>query len=69
MGKVPTISIDKSDGCQIYLSKDSTDAEIVTAKSSEMNILVPDASGEYVGTVYQHRYIQFLSIDLFSIST
>jgi adenylyl cyclase-associated protein len=42
------VSIDKTDGCQVYLSKDSLSAEIITAKSSEMNILVPDASGEFV---------------------
>ena len=40
-GKVPTVSIDKTDGFQMYLSKDSLDCEIVSAKSSEMNILVP----------------------------
>ncbi|XP_055997685.1 adenylyl cyclase-associated protein 1-like isoform X4 [Ostrea edulis] len=47
MGKVPTISIDKTDGCLVYLSKDSLDVEIVTAKSSEMNILVPKADGDF----------------------
>ncbi|XP_061181289.1 adenylyl cyclase-associated protein 1-like isoform X2 [Saccostrea echinata] len=47
MGKVPTISIDKTDGCLIYLSKDSLDTEIVTAKSSEMNILVPKGDGDF----------------------
>uniref|UniRef100_A0A914YCG9 C-CAP/cofactor C-like domain-containing protein n=1 Tax=Panagrolaimus superbus TaxID=310955 RepID=A0A914YCG9_9BILA len=41
LGSLPTISIQKTDGCQVYLSKDSLDAEIVTSKSSEMNILVP----------------------------
>jgi len=41
-GKVPTVSIDKTDGCQVYLSADSLNADIVTAKSSEMNILIPD---------------------------
>ena len=48
MGTVPTISIDKTDGCLVYLSKESLSAEIVTAKSSEMNILVPKDDGEYV---------------------
>ncbi len=38
---MPTISIDKTDGCQMYLSKDSLDTEIITAKSSEMNVLIP----------------------------
>lgn len=47
MGKVPTISIDKTDGCLIYLSKDSLDTEIVTAKSSEMNVLVPKDDGDF----------------------
>lgn len=47
-GKVPTISIDKTDGCQVYLSLDSLDVEVVTSKSSEMNILIPAANGDYV---------------------
>jgi len=45
--KVPTVSIDKTDGCMIYLSKDSLTTQIVTAKSSEMNVLIPDNSGEF----------------------
>lgn len=48
MGKVPTISINKTDGCHVYLSKESLRCEIVSAKSSEMNILVPDTKGEFV---------------------
>lgn len=47
-GKVPTISIDKTDGCQVYLSLDSLDVEVVTSKSSEMNILIPAANGDFV---------------------
>ncbi|XP_070534576.1 adenylyl cyclase-associated protein 1-like isoform X3 [Ptychodera flava] len=47
MEVVPTISIDKTDGCQIYLSKDSLDTAIITAKSSAMNVLVPTESGEF----------------------
>ena len=42
LGKVPTISVEKTDGCQMYLSKDSTDAVIVSAKSSEMNVSIPN---------------------------
>ncbi|XP_075069210.1 adenylyl cyclase-associated protein 2 [Mixophyes fleayi] len=45
-GKVPTISINKTDGCHVYLSESSIDCEIVSAKSSEMNILVPH-NGDY----------------------
>lgn len=47
MGKVPTISINKTDGCHVYLSSDSLNCEIVSAKSSEMNILVPKKDGEF----------------------
>ncbi|XP_029298384.1 adenylyl cyclase-associated protein 1 [Cottoperca gobio] len=47
IGKVPTISINKTDGCHVYLSRDSLSCEIVSAKSSEMNILVPDQDGEF----------------------
>lgn len=42
------VSIDKTDGIQVYLSEKSRDAEIVTAKSSEMNISVPSADGDFV---------------------
>lgn len=47
IGKCPTVSIDKTDGCQVYLSKDSLNCVIVSAKSSEMNILIPEKNGEY----------------------
>ncbi|NXW43378.1 CAP2 protein, partial [Nyctiprogne leucopyga] len=46
MGKVPTISINKTEGCHVYLSEESLDCEIVSAKSSEMNILIPQ-DGDY----------------------
>lgn len=51
MGKVPTISINKTDGCHVYLSKSSLKCEIVSAKSSEMNILVPTEEGDFVSKV------------------
>eukprot|EP00066_Takifugu_rubripes_P005283 XP_003969232.1 PREDICTED: adenylyl cyclase-associated protein 1 [Takifugu rubripes] len=47
MGKVPTISINKTDGCHVYLSSDSLKCEIISAKSSEMNVLVPGKDGEF----------------------
>uniref|UniRef100_A0A674PI75 Adenylyl cyclase-associated protein n=1 Tax=Takifugu rubripes TaxID=31033 RepID=A0A674PI75_TAKRU len=47
LGKVPTISINKSEGCQVYLSKESLHCDIVSAKSSEMNILVPQEDDEF----------------------
>ncbi|XP_062342505.1 adenylyl cyclase-associated protein 1 [Osmerus eperlanus] len=47
LGKVPTISINKTDGCHVYLSADSLACEIVSAKSSEMNVLVPGKDGDF----------------------
>lgn len=41
-GTVPTVSVDNTAGCHIYLSRSSMGASITTAKSSEVNILVPD---------------------------
>lgn len=51
MGKVPTISINKTDGCQVYLSKDSITCEVISAKSSEMNVLVPKDDGDFVSAM------------------
>jgi len=42
-GKAPTVSIDKTDGAQIYLSKDGLATEVLSSKSSEMNVLIPGA--------------------------
>uniref|UniRef100_A0A5K3EIX0 C-CAP/cofactor C-like domain-containing protein n=1 Tax=Mesocestoides corti TaxID=53468 RepID=A0A5K3EIX0_MESCO len=47
-GFMPTINIDKTDGCQVYLSEESKGVDIITAKSSEMNILIPKDNGEFV---------------------
>jgi len=45
-GKVPSFAIDKTSGVQLYLSKDALDTEIVTSKSSDMNVLLPVSSDE-----------------------
>ncbi|XP_036422524.1 adenylyl cyclase-associated protein 2 isoform X1 [Colossoma macropomum] len=47
LGKVPTISINKTEGCHVYLSKEALNCEIISAKSSEMNILVPQGDDDY----------------------
>ncbi|GAA5931411.1 adenylate cyclase-binding protein [Sporobolomyces koalae] len=41
LGKVPTVLIDGCDGGQVYLSKTSLETEIVSAKSSALNISLP----------------------------
>jgi hypothetical protein len=42
--------VDNTGGCQLYLSKESLEASITTAKSSEINVLVPGAepNGDWV---------------------
>ena len=35
--------MDNTAGCQLYLSKNSLETSITTAKSSEINVLVPGA--------------------------
>lgn len=41
MGTAPTIAVDNTNGCQLYLGRSSLDAAITTAKSSAINVLVP----------------------------
>ncbi|KAF7810887.1 glucan endo-1,3-beta-D-glucosidase [Senna tora] len=52
-GSAPTISVDNTSGCQIYLSKESLETSISTAKSSEINIMVPGAEpdGDWLPTL------------------
>ncbi|GLJ30362.1 hypothetical protein SUGI_0600780 [Cryptomeria japonica] len=45
-GSAPTIAIDNTSGCQLYLGRSSMGASITTAKSSEVNVLVPGATDD-----------------------
>lgn len=58
-GSAPTISVDNTSGCQLYLSKDSLEASITTAKSSEINVMVPasDADGDWGEHSLPQQYI------------
>ncbi|KAK7310635.1 hypothetical protein RJT34_08255 [Clitoria ternatea] len=58
-GSAPTISVDNTSGLQLYLSKDSLEASISTAKSSEINVLVPgvEADGDWVEHSLPQQYI------------
>jgi len=40
-GKVPAIQVDKTSGCQIFLSNEGLGVEIVTSKSDELNVCMP----------------------------
>ncbi|KAI3786326.1 hypothetical protein L1987_39925 [Smallanthus sonchifolius] len=57
-GAAPTISIDNTAGCQLYLSKDSLESSITTSKASEVNVMVPsqdpDADLEEHALPYQY---------------
>lgn len=45
-GTVPTIQIDNNDGGQVYLSQECMDrVEIITSKTSALNISVPTGEG------------------------
>ena len=46
LGRVPTVANEKTDGCQVYLSRKSLDTEIVSSKSSAMNILIPNENDD-----------------------
>lgn len=44
----PTVVVDKCDSGQVYLSKDCLGVEILSAKSTAINILVPEEVEENV---------------------
>ncbi|KAJ4966346.1 hypothetical protein NE237_018195 [Protea cynaroides] len=58
-GSAPSISVDNTAGCQLYMSKDSLEASITTAKSSEINVLVPGAGpdDDWVEQALPQQYI------------
>ncbi|XP_057309700.1 adenylyl cyclase-associated protein-like isoform X1 [Hydractinia symbiolongicarpus] len=71
-GKVPTISVDKTDGVLIYLNDKSLDAQIISAKSSEMNVCITKEDGdlsehpipEQYKTVYDGKKFVTTTMDL-----
>ncbi|KAH6786038.1 hypothetical protein C2S51_038493 [Perilla frutescens var. frutescens] len=58
-GSAPTISVDNTAGCQLYLSKDALSASITTAKSSEINVLVPgsEPDGDWGEHALPQQYV------------
>ncbi|KAI3446104.1 hypothetical protein Pfo_002769 [Paulownia fortunei] len=58
-GSAPTISVDNTAGCQLYLSKDALEASITTAKSSEINVLVPgsEPDGDWGEHALPQQYV------------
>ena len=45
-GRTPTILIDNTDGGQVYLSEEGLATDVITAKSSSLNVSVPVVGGE-----------------------
>ncbi|KAG7035090.1 Cyclase-associated protein 1 [Cucurbita argyrosperma subsp. argyrosperma] len=56
-GSAPTISVDNTGGCVLYLSKDSLGTSITTAKSSEINVLVPGSDGDWVEHALPQQFV------------
>ncbi|KAI9917211.1 hypothetical protein PsorP6_013177 [Peronosclerospora sorghi] len=69
-GMVPSISIDKTDGCLVYISCEGRDVQFVTSKSSEMNVAIPEAAGsdDYVEKPIPEQFVHKIMDDL-SISS
>lgn len=55
--KVSSIAIDKTDGIIITLPQTSMDTEILTAKSSEMNVQWYDPAGELIERPIPEQYV------------
>jgi len=55
-GSVPAFAVDKCSGVQLYLSKDCLNAEIVTSKSDQMNVLLTDSAGEITEIAIPEQY-------------
>ncbi|KRY58311.1 Adenylyl cyclase-associated protein 2 [Trichinella britovi] len=47
MGTMPTLVLQKTDGCMVYLSKEALNCEVITSKTSEINLLIPTEDGEF----------------------
>ena len=45
-GQCPSVTIDKTDGCYVYLSEKSLDCNFTCAKISEVNVAWPDPESE-----------------------
>jgi adenylyl cyclase-associated protein len=56
-GTVPSVAIDKTDGCQVFLSKEAMSTQFVTSKSSEMNVSFPGPDGEMLETPIPEQFI------------
>lgn len=57
-GKIPTISMDQSDSCQIYIAKESLDVEIYTSQTTALNVYTPKGDeGEFDETPVPEQFV------------
>ncbi|ETK94608.1 hypothetical protein L915_02381 [Phytophthora nicotianae] len=69
-GVVPSVAIDKTDGCLVYISWEGREVQFVTSKSSEMNVAFPQGAGsdDYVEKPIPEQFVHKITDDL-SISS
>ena len=60
MAVVPTVTMDSIEDIELYLSKDSLGVEIVSSKSTSINVSVLGATGDYV-----RIFVYFSFLDIF----
>ncbi|KAH9252064.1 hypothetical protein BASA81_010046 [Batrachochytrium salamandrivorans] len=63
-GRAPTVSVDKTDGFTVYLSREAMfETKVVAAKSSEMNLQVPGKTDEdaWVEKVIPEQFVYHLT--------
>lgn len=65
-GRVPSVAIDKTDGCLVYISWEGRDVLFVTSKSSEMNVAFPSGPGsdEYVEKPIPEQFVHRITAEL-----
>jgi len=56
-GKLPTLSVDKSDSIEAYLSKASLDVEVYTSKISDFNVLIPSGTDDMTEIPVPQQYV------------
>ncbi|CAI5737042.1 unnamed protein product [Peronospora destructor] len=65
-GVVPSVAIDKTDGCLVYISWEGREVQFVTSKSSEMNVAFPQGAGsdDYVEKPIPEQFVHKITEDL-----
>ncbi|KAG6623799.1 Adenylyl cyclase-associated protein [Phytophthora cinnamomi] len=65
-GVVPSVAIDMTDGCLVYISWEGRQVQFVTSKSSEMNVACPEGAGsdEYVERPIPEQFVHKFMDDL-----